>query len=56
MTNDEMERRAIELVKSADSVKHPMLPASIKSTIQGAARLVAELVRREVKRDAKSER
>lgn len=50
MTNEELEQRALGLIRAADSVNHPMLPKGIKQTIQAAARLVGELVRREVKR------
>lgn len=53
MKNEELKAQGAALVEAAERVKHPMLPASIKSVIVGAARLVNELVQREVNRDAK---
>ena len=46
LTNDEFEGVADELRKKAATISHPLLPASIKETIQGAAVLVGELVNR----------
>ena len=46
LANEELENVAAELRKKAATVSHPLLPASIKETIQGAAVLVGELVNR----------
>lgn len=56
MTNEEMNDHADRLEGAALNISHPLLPTPLKAAIQAAAVLVVELVRREVKRDAKSDR
>lgn len=51
MNNQQLIEAAGRLRKAANSVSHPLLPASIKDSIVLAAYLVEELVKREVKRN-----
>jgi hypothetical protein len=48
MTNDELHQRTAKLLTAAKNLNHPMLPASLKNSIAGAAVIVAELVKREL--------
>jgi len=50
MTNEQLEKRAADLIRKAEEISHPMLPKSVKAAIQSAALILGELTRREVKR------
>lgn len=51
MDNETLLKKAGELCTSAKSIKHPMLPAAVKTAIVTAASLIGELVVREVERN-----
>lgn len=50
LTNAELQALADDLRRQAAAISHPLLPAGIKSAIQGAALAVSELVNREIER------
>ena len=51
MDNETLLKKASELCAAAKNIKHPMIPAAVKSAIVTAAVVVGELVNREVSRN-----
>lgn len=56
MTDEELEARARALALASMKIKWPVLvPQAAREAITGAARIVVELARREVQRNAQGE-
>ena len=53
MTDEQLRARAQEIRQASRKIKHPLIPDAALKTIQGAADLVAELVKRETERNGK---
>lgn len=51
MDNATLLKKAGDLCDSAKNIKHPMLPAAVKTAIVTAAMIIGELVSREVERN-----
>lgn len=50
MQNNQLEAKALKVVRDSNGLNHPLLPKAAKDAIQEAAQVVAELTRRELKR------